>query len=36
LADALDAAGDGFAFDRWLVQALQKRWLVAVQPIDHR
>jgi hypothetical protein len=36
LADALDAAGDGFAFDQWLVQALQKRWLVAVQPMDHR
>lgn len=36
LADALDAAGDGFAFDQWLVQALQKRWLVAIQPMDPR
>ena len=36
LADALDAAGDGFAFDQWLARALQKRWLVAVQPMDHR
>jgi hypothetical protein len=35
LAHALDTAGNGFAFDQWLVQALQQRWLVAaltVQP----
>ena len=31
LAAALDAAGESFTFDRWLVQALQQRWLVAVQ-----
>ena len=31
LAAALEAAGEHFAFDRWLVQALQQRWLVAVQ-----
>ncbi len=36
LAGALDAAGDGFAFDQWLAQALQKRWLVALQPMDPR
>ena len=35
LAAALDTAGESFAFDRWLVQALQQRWLVAVQPL-HR
>lgn len=35
LAAALDAAGERFAFDRWLLQALQQRWLVAVQPL-HR
>lgn len=33
LAQALDAAGDAFAFDRWLVQALQQRWLVEVQAL---
>ena len=33
LAGALDAAGDGFAFEPWLLQALQQGWLVAVQPI---
>ena len=33
LAVALDAAGDAFAFDQWLVQALQQRWLVAVVPL---
>ena len=33
LAAALDAAGEHFAFDRWLLQALQQRWLVAVQPL---
>ena len=32
LAAALDAAGEPFAFDRWLVQALQQRWLVGIQP----
>ena len=32
LAEALDDAGEGFAFDQWLVQALRKRWLVALQP----
>jgi hypothetical protein len=31
LAAALDAAGECFAFDRWLLQALQQHWLVAVQ-----
>ena len=31
LAAALDAAGEHFAFDRWLLQALQQHWLVAVQ-----
>lgn len=30
LAQALDAAGPDFAFDRWLAQALQQRTLVAV------
>jgi len=33
LAAALDAAGKTFAFDHWLVQALQQRWLVGVQPL---
>ena len=33
LSAALDAAGEAFAFDHWLVQALQQRWLVAVQPL---
>ena len=33
LASALDAAGDAFAFEPWLLQALQQGWLVAVQPI---
>ncbi len=33
LAAALDAAGHAFAFDQWLAQALQQRWLVEVQPI---
>lgn len=27
LAHALDAAGDHFAFDQWLIRALQARWL---------
>jgi hypothetical protein len=35
LAAALDAAGEHFAFDRWLLQALQQRWLVAVQPLPN-
>jgi hypothetical protein len=30
LAAALDAAGDAFAFDHWLVRALGSRWLVAL------
>lgn len=30
LADALDAAGPGFAFDGWLVQALRGGWLQSV------
>jgi hypothetical protein len=34
LAPALDAAGAAFAFDRWLVQALQLGWLQAVE-IQH-
>jgi hypothetical protein len=32
LAAALDAAGSDFAFDRWLLLALQQRWLVALHP----
>lgn len=31
LAAALDRAGDGFAFDAWLAQALQHSWLQAVE-----
>jgi len=31
LAAALDAAGAGFAFERWLPQALQRGWLTAVE-----
>jgi Putative DNA-binding domain len=30
LAAALDAAGAGFAFDRWLARALRSRWLIAL------
>jgi len=30
LSAALDAAGAGFAFERWLAQALQQRWLLGV------
>lgn len=30
LADALDSSGDDFAFEAWLVQALQGGWLVGV------
>jgi hypothetical protein len=33
LADALDAAGTSFAFDRWLARALGAGWLVALQPL---
>ena len=33
LAAALDAAGEPFAFDRWLARALQQRWLVQVQAL---
>ncbi len=32
LADALDAGGPSFAFDGWLVQALQGGWLHGVAP----
>lgn len=32
LADALDRAGDGFAFDAWLARALSDGWLLAVLP----
>lgn len=31
LAAALDAAGAHFAFDQWLLQALQRAWLIDVQ-----
>lgn len=31
LAQALDAAGDDFQFEPWLLQALQQGWLAAVQ-----
>lgn len=34
LATALDAAGDTFAFDQWLVHALQQRLIVAVHPME--
>lgn len=34
LGHALDAAGPGFAFDGWLVQALQQGWLRSVEPQD--
>jgi hypothetical protein len=34
LAAALDAAGDRFAFDQWLLQAVQQRWLIDVQPLE--
>ena len=30
LADALDAAGADFAFDRWLARALGERWLAGI------
>ncbi len=35
LAAALDSAGEHFTFDRWLMQALQQRWLVGIQPTTH-
>jgi hypothetical protein len=31
LAAALCAAGEGFAFEAWLIAALQRRWLVAIE-----
>lgn len=34
LAEALDAAGPNFAFDRWLAQALATQRLVAIQPLE--
>ncbi len=34
LAAALDAAGDGFGFDRWLIRALQTRRIVTVQVME--
>lgn len=34
LGRALDAAGPGFAFDGWLVQALQQGWLRSVEAQD--
>jgi hypothetical protein len=34
LAAALDAAGDGFAFDCWLARALQTRRIVTVQTME--
>lgn len=34
LAAALDATGDGFAFDDWLVRALQTRRIVTVQSME--
>jgi hypothetical protein len=36
LASALDGAGDGFAFDQWLVRALEQRRIVAVHPMAAR
>lgn len=33
LAAALDAGGDAFAFDQWLVRALRRGWLQGVQPV---
>jgi len=36
LAAALDTAVDGFAFDQWLVRALEQRWIVALQPMEIR
>jgi hypothetical protein len=34
LAAALDAAGDGFAFDQWFVHALRQRLIVALHPME--
>jgi hypothetical protein len=34
LAAALDAAGDGFAFDLWLVRALPARRIVIVESME--
>jgi len=34
LAAALDAAGDGFAFDRWLVRALQARRILILESME--
>jgi hypothetical protein len=31
LADALSAAGEGFAFEAWLIAAVQRRLLVAIE-----
>jgi hypothetical protein len=33
LSQALAEAGDGFVFDHWLVQALQRGWLMRVKPL---
>ncbi|MED5621321.1 HvfC/BufC family peptide modification chaperone [Ideonella sp. BN130291] len=33
LADALTRAGDAFAFEPWLLQALQCAWVLGVQPL---
>ncbi|MES2957436.1 MAG: DNA-binding domain-containing protein [Pseudomonadota bacterium] len=33
LSTALDVAGSHFAFDQWLLQALQQAWLVHVHPL---
>jgi hypothetical protein len=33
LADALEAAGSGFAFDRWLARALATRAVAAIEPL---
>jgi hypothetical protein len=32
LGAALDQAGEAFAFDQWLLQALQQHWLLEVLP----
>ena len=36
LAAALDSAGDAFDFPAWLIQALQRRWLLGVHPSTPR
>ena len=33
LSQALTEAGDGFEFEHWLVQALQRGWLMRVKPL---